>query len=211
MAWQDLINWVRTQNAAIDEEQKLMLAAPMCLYEISKDMKGDIHLDPEMTHPEKCKNNLGECTTIKTIENIKMSVIDNGKCDSEISREVCMGDFSAKLMAVLRDNSDGRGYHSGRFRWEFKDLFVAQGRMSGITNAGTHRFPLLDCEPCNALAHMEGFLDGYVTGINYIPETRGQEYSRLVGSYAIQIDWHKGGMDGDLLGILEGMLIGPCG
>jgi len=61
---------------------------------------------------------------------------------------------------------------------------VVEGLMAGITNAGTHRKPLRDCETCDSKGHMEGIISGRVTEGNRSLKSE----CRVLGSYVIKFD-----------------------
>lgn len=65
------------------------------------------------------------------------------------------------LVHVYDTDGKQRGLHGGHFRWE-SVIGLIFGKLSGITNAGTHRAPAFDeCQRC-ADPVMEGQLCGTV-------------------------------------------------
>ncbi|HEY5882734.1 MAG TPA: hypothetical protein VIU11_27755 [Nakamurella sp.] len=110
------------------------------------------------------------------------------------------------LVHVFDGDGNGRGMHSGDFRWQ-SSIGLIMGRLAGITNAGTHREPVFkDCQRCRD-AVMEGQFQGTVC------RPRSPEFAdcRLFGAYRLQIDpGREGLLEQDVRGTLEGLLITPC-
>lgn len=174
----------------------------VCLDAISKNMEGEIGV--ERAEEQKCEHPLlkEECVTLKTLDQLKMTV-QGHDCDSDISRELLDGDFTATLVSSYIRDGNQRGYHSGEFEWFGRGARVA-GHMAGITNAGTHREPLDGCEPCDIRGHMEGRLDGDIVEGELVG-------SRVTASYTVRFDPTEGGAAGGVTATLEGVLISPCG
>lgn len=79
--------------------------------------------------------------------------------------------------------------------------------MSGVTNLGTHRKPVFDdCQPCGARGVMEGRLCGRV--IESGPrELRG---AQVIAAYRIRFRPTRGGIEGALAGVIEGVAMTVC-
>jgi hypothetical protein len=81
--------------------------------------------------------------------------------------------------------------------------------MSGITNAGTHHPPVLDCQECRA----PGFLQGRLCGSIARAEDPALRGAHVFANYVIR----AGDLAGDGLpeqrveGTLEGLLVQGCG
>ena len=72
-----------------------------------------------------------------------------------------------------------------------------------MTNAGTHRPPLMQCERCEEPGHMEGCLEAVVI--------EGQHKGcRLVATYAIRFDAGAAPQNTAFRGTVEGVLICDC-
>jgi hypothetical protein len=112
------------------------------------------------------------------------------------------------LVHVFDRSGEGRGFHSGDFRWDFGRLPVF-GRMSGITNAGTHHEPVMECQRCND----PGFLQGRLCGTIARAEDDALRGAQIFANYAIRVDRIAGdGIPGqDVRGTIEGVLVRGCG
>jgi hypothetical protein len=112
------------------------------------------------------------------------------------------------LVHVFDSSAERRGFHSGDFRWESQGL-LAFGRLSGITNAGTHHRPVLDCHDCKAPGFLQGRLCGSIARAEE-PTLRG---AHVFANYVLRVDEVAG--DGipeqRVLGTLEGVLVRGCG
>jgi hypothetical protein len=100
------------------------------------------------------------------------------------------------------DDGQRRGYHVGKLEWAGGASKLI-GQMTGTTNAGTHRSPVVQCERCEEPGHMEGCLEAVVI--------EGQsEGCRLVATYAIEFDPAVAPQNTGFRGTLEGVLICDC-
>lgn len=127
----------------------------VCLVPVSKDTKGELKVRKEKR--EKCKK--PPCITLKVRYRLNLKLSSHRQCD-KVPR--LNGSFRANLDMATQTDGHGRGFHEGRFQWASAGGNI-EGRMRGITNAGTHRRPPLDdCEPCNVRGHMEGQLEGKI-------------------------------------------------
>lgn len=172
----------------------------VCLKAVSKNFEGELRLQDRDI--QKCSD--PECKTLKTIHGLKVEVREHD-CD-EVKR--LNGVLKVERLATAFQDGDGerRGVHAGDFRWDGVGVVIA-GRMSGITNAGTHRDPYFDpCQECYAPGIMEGRMCGSVVDTKD-PELRGCYY---VGMYRLIFDPSSGGGEGAIKGLFEGSLICPC-
>ena len=115
----------------------------------------------------------------------------------------------ADLVHAFDGSAEGRGFHSGDFRWESRRTLVF-GRMSGITNAGTHHPRVLDCQPCR----VPGFLQGRLCGSIARADDPALLGAHVFANYAIQArDISRDGLpeQREADGTLEGVLIRGCG
>jgi hypothetical protein len=100
------------------------------------------------------------------------------------------------------DDGHLRGYHIGKIEWRAGGSTLI-GQLSGVTNAGTHRRPLAECEPCDRRGHMEGRLDAVVVEGDH-------KGCRVVAAYAIDFDPGTQVQSTHFLGALEGVLLCDC-
>ena len=94
-----------------------------------------------------------------------------------------------------------RGFDSGGFRWRVEGTRVVGG-LAGITNAGTHRGPIIqECQRYHHPGFMEGRFCGAVEDTEERPRGR-----RLFGTYRLRIGERSGeGLsEQELAGIREG-------
>jgi hypothetical protein len=171
-----------------------------CLYELSKDLKGEIVLGN--AYEEKCRRL--DCVSFKTYHKLDVKVLSHSPCDSKKGK-VLDGRLIAKIIHGLINNGEGRGAHHGRFRISSTTGTIVGGQLWGITNAGTHRKPLSDCELCGLKGHMEGRLAGIIW--------RGDKSlidCRVFGSYVIKFDHSTGFIGTSVTGTLEGIIVCEC-
>jgi hypothetical protein len=188
---QQLQKEIETLDSKLSYEEKI------CMWAVSKDLRGEF-TDAESENQE-CRR--PSCLTHKGRLRLKTRVIPHRPCDS-VASHAFDGDMEGELVFAYIDNGHGRGYHSGRIEWRGRASRLI-GRMSGVTNAGTHRNPLAPCEPCDRRGHMEGRLDAVVVD----GEHKG---CRVLATYAINFDASFRVQNTAILGTLEGVLICPC-
>ena len=130
--------------------------AVLCLDELSKDVKGElIIVDADREVCDKL-----DCVTL-TSEHVIRAEVQSHACDSEIGK-LFDGRFSVKDLTTVYAHGTGmaRGLHAGTFVWR-TSVGVVQGRLSGMTNEGTHREPAFKgCQECGERGVMEGKLCG---------------------------------------------------
>ena len=167
-----------------------------CLTPGSKDTKGELKVVKQKR--TKCKRS--RCITLKVRYRLGLRLFSHQQCDKIPDLD---GSLRASLEMATQADGHGRGFHEGRFQWT-SSMGNIDGRMRGITNAGTHRRPpLSDCESCNERGHMEGQLLGrFVTGSN--------KGCRVRASYVINYDPGVQGQDTGVWGTLEGVVVCPC-
>ena len=172
-----------------------------CLNAVSKNLKGE--LDLVDADEQKCEK--PSCKTLKTVHVVSARV-ESGPCDSKPSTL-----FDGKLVVrrlVTAHDRDGmlRGFHAGDFEWTGATVQII-GRMSGMTNVGTHRSPAFkDCQACNETGVMEGRLCGQVV------ETKDEELKgcQVTAAYRLSFDPSDRGGSGRFSGTLEGVTICFC-
>ena len=168
----------------------------VCLSALSKNLTGKLTLAKRT--PQRCAT--PQCQTLKVVYRLQIQ-IDAHKCDREPQWD---GRLVSQLVAALADDELGRGVHAGDFIWTCAS-FTVTGRMSGVTNVGTHRKPAFDdCQRCDETGVMEGRLCGQVT------KARDE---RLLGSQvnaAYRIRFAPKSRDSRIAGTLEGVVIDRC-
>ena len=97
--------------------------------------------------------------------------------------------------------------HAGDFVWTGVAGVTVNGRLSGMTNEGTHRQPAFNgCQRCDQRGVMEGLLCGQIAA----PANDDLNGAQIAASYRITFDPTANGRAGATQGTLEGMIITPC-
>jgi hypothetical protein len=189
-----------TQVKCLDDPP-VILKQKMCLNAVSKNMKGV--LEPHVKDEQKCAQ--PKCLTLKTAHSLKLSASSH-KCDSKFGKLLDGVIVVERLISAFDTDGTHRGFHAGDFTWKGTN-FVATGRMSGMTNVGTHRKPIFaDCQQCDDRGVMEGRICGQII------ETSKAELKgcQIFGSYRIRFEPTQEGGKGDVAGVIEGVLICSC-
>lgn len=171
-----------------------------CLYELSKDLKGELTLG--QANDEKCERL--NCTSFKTTHKLEAELSSHPQCDSKEGK-VLDGRLIVKIVHGLINNGQGRGAHYGRFQLSSVSGTTVGGQLWGITNACTHREPIIDCEPCDLKGHMEGRLAGVIQ-----QSDESLIDCRVFGSYVIKFDQSTGFISTAVTGTLEGVIVCEC-
>jgi hypothetical protein len=181
------------------DDPAVILKQKVCLNAISKDYKGSMKLLERAE--EKCST--PECVTFKTIHTLVIKSVSHAPCESKIGK-LLRGPLTVeKLVTVFDKDIKGRGFHAGDFVWEGAG-FRASGRISGMTNVGTHRANVFTgCQKCHAPGFMEGRICGQIEA--KMPELNG---CQIFGVYRLKVN-NLGGNSG-LQGVIEGVVICPC-
>jgi hypothetical protein len=167
----------------------------ICMQAVSKDLRGDFSV--ERQEEQTCKE--PPCVTLKGWLTFKVDVTPHKPCDAVPAFD---GQIKGELVFAYIKDGHGRGYHLGRFEWAGAGSML-MGRMSGVTNAGTHRAPAQPCEPCDRRGHMEGRLDAVVVDGEY-------QGCRVLATYVIDFDPGSRVQSTAVHGTLEGVSICPC-
>jgi hypothetical protein len=174
----------------------------MCVNAVSKNFKGTIKLVEK--NEQKCAK--PECRTLKTLHVLKIGVVSNNPCDSKLGKTLTGTILVEKLATAFDQDGTHRGFHAGDFLWKTA-TFVAQGRISGVTGAGTHRKPVFnDCQPCDARGFMEGRICGEIVETSK-PELKG---CQIIGTYRMRFTPTATGPNGAGQGSIEAVLVCPC-
>lgn len=192
-------------RVACPDDPRLIRDERMCLYPLSKNARGQLHLrdDERQECPERT------CTTLKTMHLLELDVRSNKTCDSR-EAGVFNGTLVSRDLASAFARGDGRlrGFHAGHFRLEQGLNVLVTGELSGVTNAGTHRKPFDPaCQDCNA----PGFMEGRFCAV--IRRARQKTFvgCTLVGMYKLQLsDSAERGGDGPIQGVMEGVIVCGC-
>ena len=190
-------------SGCLDDARELAKSR-VCLEPVSKNAEGELRLvDREV---EECSD--PKCETLKTDHLLRLEVKSHKPCDSKVGKLLDGVFYVRKLVSALSDgNGERRGIHAGEFRWNGNGVRI-EGRMSGMTNVGTHRAPVFDeCQKCNSPGYMEGRLCGRIV------KARDE---KLVGCevtavYRFRFDHSKGFQDTGIAGTIEGAVVCECG
>lgn len=182
------------------DDPKAILEKEFCVSALSKDLKGDLKLGNSKEH--KCAD--PECRTLRTAHSLKVEVSPTN-CDSPASRAL-NGVLGVKLSTAFDTDGNHRGFHSGDFTWNGVAGLKITGRMSGVTNEGSHRIPIKDCQKCGDRGIMEGKLCGEVVEAGNT-KLKG---CQVIAAYRIKFDPGAGGGSGAVVGTIEGVIVCFC-
>ncbi len=187
------------------DDPAALLEQRVCIHNVSKDARGTLELNAK--EPEACGT--PECVTLKTVHRFKVE-LRRHECDSKSGALLDGTLVVERLVTAFERDGLQRGVHAGDFDWFIDGGGLIRGRISGITNAGTHRAPVFKpCERC----HEPGVLIGRLCGeIEQAPP--GADYlqrAKVVATYKVQFKASdQGGDDPDIQGTVEGVVIVPC-
>jgi hypothetical protein len=181
-----------------------ILRRKVCLNAASKDVKGRLKLlNGERQHCDE-----SGCKTLKTVHGLKVQVRRHAPCDSKAARPLDGTLVVEKLATVFEQTGFGRGMHAGDFVLQGRLGVVVRGRLSGMTNVGTHRRPHLEgCQKCRAPGMMEGRLCGRIEEAKD-PALKGCD---VFGTYRLRFEPTADGGSGTIVGAFEGVIVCPCG
>lgn len=177
-----------------------MLRQQVCLTPLSRNLEGELgRPDNEI---RKCRRR--DCATLVGAQSLILKLADATDCDQlpALDGAVEVRD----LVHVFDATGSDRGIHSGDFRWE-SSIGLIMGRLSGITNAGTHRPPVFaECQRCR-----DSVMEGQFQGVVCRPKSPEFTDCQLFGAYRLQIDAGREGLPAQgVRGTLEGVLITSC-
>ena len=180
-----------------------ILKQPMCLSNLSKDLAGAL----KRPRPERQLCKTPPCQTLKTLQALELKVEVHRPCDAEPNFQLRGKLIAPRLVSALDHDGGRRGFHSGDFTWTGALGLKITGRLSGVTNVGTHRKPAFpDCQTCDARGIMEGKLCGRVVS-SKDPSLKG---AQVIAAYRIRFEPTEDGAQGDVRGTLEGVVIRFC-
>jgi hypothetical protein len=176
--------------------------AVLCLDELSKDLKGELMIIDAEDHV--CRTL--DCRTL-VVEHVIRAEVFGHDCDSELGK-LFDGRFSVRDLTTVFAHGSGlrRGLHTGTFQWR-TTVGILQGRLSGMTNEGTHREPAFQgCQTCGDIGVLEGRLCGRLVRASD-PQLVG---AQVTGAYRFRFDPNEKGGEGGLVGTIEGLVVRAC-
>jgi len=184
------------------EDPPTLLTTTVCLSALSKDMRGELDLTDRIE--KKCPK--PECRTLTTVHRLLVEMAPHDPCDSSLAKYFNGRLVVERLVTIFDQDGNHRGFHAGDFQW-FGQGVQAAGRISGMTNVGTHRKPVFEpCQECGDRGVMEGRLCGSVVETEF-GELKG---CQVIGVYRIRFDPQEGGAQGSVEGTFEGVIVCPC-
>ena len=182
------------------EDPAAILEKAFCVTQTSKDLKGELKLSN--SKGQKCKE--PECKTVRAKHALKV-IVSKTICDSDPGHFLD-GTLGATLSTAFDTDGNHRGFHSGDFTWTGVGGLTITGRMSGITNSGTHRKPIKDCQTCRDRGIMEGKLCGEIIK----PGDTKMKGCQVIAAYRIKFDPSEKGGSGAVVGTIEGVIVCFC-
>lgn len=184
------------------DEPSVLLKERLCVHNVSKDARGDLVLNS--SEHEKCAE--PECVTLKTVHRFKVELRSHD-CDSPLGQRLEGTLVAERFVTAFENDGLQRGVHAGDFEWFINGGGLVRGRLSGITNAGTHRAPVFDArERC----HQPGVLTGRLCGEVVDAPIGELRECKVVAIYKVRFDPSEKGGEGGVYGTVEGMVICPC-
>jgi len=174
-----------------------------CLSAVSKNLRGEF----SAPHPKRHECKKPECKTLRVTQTLKVAVSAE-HCDSPLAKNLNGALAVERLASAFDQDGNHRGIHAGDFVWTGVAGVTVKGRLSGMTNEGTHRPPAFnECQRCDQRGVMEGLLCGQIEA----PKIEDLNGAQITASYRIgKFDPTANGPAGAALGTLEGMIITPC-
>jgi hypothetical protein len=173
-----------------------------CLSAVSKNLHGEF--GPAHPKPHQCHK--PECKTLRVTQVLRVAVSPE-HCDSPLAKDLNGTLVVERLASAFDQDGTHRGIHAGDFVWTGAAGVSVKGRLSGMTNEGTHRPPAFsECQRCDQRGVMEGLLCGQIEAPN-VPDLNG---AQITASYRIKFEPAANGPAGGALGTLEGAIITPC-
>jgi len=180
-----------------------ILQKDWCVSPVSKDLTGALKLTD--SKPHQC--HIPACKTLKTVHLLKLRVAAHAPCDSAAAKVLDGEMVIERLVTVFDQDGSHRGYHAGDFTWTGAAGLHVTGRISGITNAGSHRAPAFTaCQKCDDKGVMEGRLCGQIVST----ADAALNGCQVTADYRIKFDPSTTGGQGDVRGTLEGIILCAC-
>ena len=185
------------------DDPAAILQKELCLSALSKDLTGTLQLTDSKTH--QCHT--PSCKTLKTVHLLKVKAASHAPCDSHAGQLLDGTIVVERLVTAFDQDGMHRGFHAGDFAWQGGPGTQVTGRMSGVTNVGTHRAPAFnDCQKCDDKGVIEGRLCGKIASTSH-PALNG---CQVMADYRIKFDPAAAGGQGAVRGTLEGVIICSC-
>lgn len=183
------------------DDPATILQKHVCLTAVSRNMRGELKLG--LDSPHACPD--PKCETLATTHRLVLRVSTHSPCDVATALD---GKLTIdRLVTVYAHDGLERGFHAGDFVWDLSGGIQILGRLSGVTNVGTHRPPLFqECQVCDERGVMEGRLCGEFKSVAGAPFNRCQ----IIAAYRIKFKPSKAGGNGPVRGTLEGVMVCPC-
>jgi hypothetical protein len=187
---------------ACDGRPAELVRAVLCLDELSKDVRGELMILDSEDHV--CREL--DCKTL-AVEHLLRVEVSSHQCDSELGKQFDGRLTSRDLTTVFVDGSGmRRGMHTATFSWRTA-VGIVQGRLSGMTNEGTHREPAFrGCQECGERGVMEGRLCGRLVRAAD-PALAG---AQVTAAYRFAFEPSDKGGEGSLQGTVEGLVVRNC-
>jgi hypothetical protein len=180
-----------------------ILQKEWCISALSKDLSGELRLTDSKSH--SCHT--PSCRTLKTVHGLKVNAVAHQPCDSPSGRLLDGTIVVERLVTVFDQDGTHRGFHAGDFVWHGAAGVQAAGRISGVTNVGTHRAPAFsECQKCDERGVMEGRLCGQITSTSHAALNGCQ----IIADYRVRFDPSTTGGQGGVRGTLEGVIVCSC-
>jgi hypothetical protein len=185
------------------DDPAAILQKDWCVSALSKDGRGELKLADSKRH--ECHT--PPCKSLKTVHQLKVQVAGHPPCDSHVGA-LLNGVISVeRLVTVFEEDGMHRGLHAGDFAWSGTAGVQITGRLSGVTNVGTHRLPVFtDCQKCDDKGVMEGRLCGRIQSPNQ-PQLNG---CQVTAAYRIKFDPSVTGGQGAVRITVEGVILCSC-
>jgi hypothetical protein len=178
------------------------LLRPECLSVVSKDVEGKLTLPK----PKLVKCSKPACETLITVQSLRVQIKTHKPCDPKESEFLDGSFFVQNLTTAYAQSGLGRGVHAGDFVWTAGNNKIT-GRMSGLTNEGSHRAPAFkDCQRCDEKGVMEGRLCGKAIDTGD-PRLKG---CQIIGVYRFKFTPTEKGATGGVMGVIEAVIMCPC-
>jgi len=147
-----------------------------------------------------------DCLTL-TAEHLLRLELTSHACDSALGALLNGRLQSKDLVSVFSAGSGNRrGMHTGTFVWQSAAASI-HGRLSGMTNEGTHREPAFSaCQRCDERGVMEGRLCGRVV------RTADQRLTgaQVFAAYRLRFEPGEDGGESPVAGTIEGLVVRTC-
>jgi hypothetical protein len=186
-----------------------LLQGNYCIYEVSKDLDGQVTLLDADNRGCSTPNSLMQQQFLR----LDAASTSNPDCDSQPSGTALDGVIRVRYFATLFAGATEnlRGVHAGQFDWTPTIGGRITGTLEGISNAGILRARTFrDCERCHEPGIVSGHLFGTGTGVQGIPAPDFQ----VEAIYRLAWDplaWDPAKLQiAPVRGTLEGILIVTC-